>query len=93
MAAQRDHAAAIRLGCADMADLEEAITGGFGVPVVDGTGVAPGLAEGIVGMELATSKVSPYAPPERKKIAGWPVSVPVGLQSAAGIGLNAGDPS
>ena len=81
IAVQRDHAEAICLGCAGMAGLEEAITAELGVPVIDGIGAAVRLAEAIVGLSLATSKVSTYAPPDPKQITGWPVSLALGLRS------------
>jgi allantoin racemase len=73
IAVQRDHAEAICLGCAGMAGLEQAITAELGVPVVDGIGAAVRLAEALVGLGLATSKVCTYAPPGPKHIAGWPL--------------------
>ena len=52
------------------------------------------LAEAIVGMGLATSKVSTYAPPDPKKTTGWPVSLALGLRSAVNGGDgNTGRPS
>jgi allantoin racemase len=84
LAVQRDHAEAICLGCAGMAGLEEAITGELGVPVVDGIGAAVRLAEALVGLALVTSKVSTYAPPDRKQITGWPLSLALGLRPEAG---------
>ena len=76
IAVQRDHAEATCLGCAGMAGLEEAITAERGVPVIDGIGAAVRLAEAIVGLSLATSKVSTYAPPDPKQITAgrcrWP---------------------
>jgi allantoin racemase len=89
LAVQRDHAEAICLGCAGMAGLEEAITAELGVPVIDGIGAAVRLAEALVGLGLLTSKVSTYAPPERKRITGWPLSQALGL----GLGSGAGGPS
>jgi allantoin racemase len=73
IAVREDHAEAICLGCAAMAGLEEAITSELGVPVIDGIGAAVRLAEALVGLGLATSKVSTYAPPDPKYIAGWPL--------------------
>lgn len=73
IAVQHDHAEAICLGCAGLAGLEEAITAELGVPVVDGIGAAVRLAEALVGLGLATSKVSTYAPPDPKHITGWPL--------------------
>ena len=77
IAVEQDHAEAICLGCAGMAGLEQAITAELGVPVIDGIGAAVRLAETVVGLGLATSKVSTYAPPDPKQITGWPLSVDV----------------
>jgi allantoin racemase len=51
--------------------------------VIDGIGAAVRLAEAIVGLGLATSKVSTYAPPDPKQITGWPVSQALGLRAGA----------
>jgi allantoin racemase len=80
-AVEIDHAEVICLGCAGMAGLEEAITTELHVPVIDGVGAAVRLAETLVGLGLKTSKVSTYAPPEPKKITGWPLSSALGLRS------------
>jgi len=77
IAVEQDHAEAICLGCAGMAGLEQAITADLGVPVVDGIGAAVRLGEAVVGLGLATSKVSTYAPPDPKPITGWPLSLDV----------------
>jgi allantoin racemase len=74
IAVQRDHAEAICLGCAGLAGLEEAVTAELGVPVIDGIGAAVRMAEALVGLGLATSKVCTYAPPDPKQITGWPLS-------------------
>jgi allantoin racemase len=86
IAVERDHAEAICLGCAGMAGLEEAITAELGVPVIDGIGAAVRLAEAVVGLGLATSKVSTYARPDPKKIIGWPLSRALGLAAGAADG-------
>ncbi len=83
-AVETDHAEVICLGCAGMAGLEEAITAELGVPVIDGVGAAVRLAEAIVGLGLKTSKLSTFAPPEPKKIIGWPLSPALGLRPVAG---------
>jgi allantoin racemase len=94
IAVRQDHAEAICLGCAGMVGLEEVITTELGVPVIDGIGSAVRLAEAIVGMGFATSKVSTYAPPHSKRITGLPVSLALGLRSAAdGSDGNTGRPS
>jgi allantoin racemase len=86
IAVERDHAEAICLGCAGMAGLEEAITAELGVPVIDGIGAAVRLAEAVVGLGLATSKVSTYARPDPKKIIGWPLARALGLAAGAADG-------
>lgn len=72
-AVEDDHAEVICLGCAGMAGLEEAITSSLGVPVIDGVAAAVKLAEVLVELGLHTSKISTYAYPEAKVIAGWPL--------------------
>lgn len=85
-----DGAEVICLGCAGMAGLEDAITRELGVPVVDGVGAAVRLAEAIVGLGLATSKISTYAFPDAKKIIAWPLSTALGLGDAPLIANNHG---
>jgi allantoin racemase len=65
-----DHADAIVLGCAGMADLAAALSATFGVPVVDGVAAAVTLAEGLAAQKLATSKRSLYARPLGKGYTG-----------------------
>ena len=65
-----DHAEAIVLGCAGMADLAASLTRQHGVPVVDGVAAAVKLAEGLVGLGLKTSKRGGYAPPRAKPFTG-----------------------
>ena len=72
-AVEIDRAEVICLGCAGMAGLEEAITSELGVPVIDGVAAAVRLAEALVGLGLKTCKLSTYAPPEPKRITGWPL--------------------
>jgi allantoin racemase len=78
-AVEADRAAVICLGCAGMAGLEKAITTELGVPVIDGIGAAVLLAEAVVGLGLKTSKISTYAPPDDKKITGWPLGQALGV--------------
>ena len=85
-AVEADRAEVICLGCAGMAGLEEAITTELGVPVIDGIGAAVRLAEAIVGLGLKTSKISTYAPPDPKKITGWPLWQALGVPRAPGRG-------
>lgn len=65
-----DHAEAIVLGCAGMADLAGRLTQEHGVPVLDGVACAVKLAEGLVGLGLRTSKIGGYAPPRPKAYGG-----------------------
>jgi allantoin racemase len=65
-----DHADAIVLGCAGMADLAAALSATFGAPVVDGVAAAVTLAEGLVAQKLRTSKHSLYAKPLAKGYTG-----------------------
>src|SRR5215472_12178331 len=83
-AVEADHAEVICLGCAGMAGLEETITTELGVPVIDGIGAAVRLAEAVVGLGLKTSKISTYAPPDDKKITGWPLWHALGVPRAPG---------
>lgn len=65
-----DHAEAIVLGCAGMADLANRLAAKHGLPVVDGVSCAVKLAEGLVGLGLRTSKSGGYADPRPKRYAG-----------------------
>ncbi len=74
VAVRQDHAEAICLGCAGLSGLQEAVSAELGVPVIDGIGAAVRLAEALVGLSLATSKVGTYAPPDPRQITGGPLS-------------------
>jgi allantoin racemase len=80
------HAEVICLGCAGMAGLQKAITTELEVPVIDGIGAAVRLAEAVVGLGLKTSKISTYAPPDAKKITGWPLWQALGVPRASSRG-------
>ena len=69
-ALEHDRSGAIVLGCAGMADLCHELQQRLGVPVIDGVGAAVKLAEGLVGLGLATSKRGDYAAPLAKAYAG-----------------------
>ncbi len=69
-ALDHDHAEAIVLGCAGMADLAHRLQGEFGVPVIDGVGAAVKQAEALVGLGLSTSKRGAYAAPAPKRFSG-----------------------
>jgi allantoin racemase len=61
-AVEKDHAEAIVLGCAGMADLMQQLSKEFGIPVIDGVSCAVGMAEALVAAGLTTSKSGAYAP-------------------------------
>lgn len=69
-ALEDDHAEAIVLGCAGMADLAAALQREFQVPVIDGVGAAVKQAETLLALNLATSKRGAYAFPARKRYDG-----------------------
>jgi allantoin racemase len=66
-AISEDRAEAIVLGCAGMADLAQAMSERFGVPVLDGLACAVGLCESMVRLHLRTSRIGGYAPPPAHK--------------------------
>jgi allantoin racemase len=61
---------AIVLGCAGMADLAEALSKKFEVPVVDGVAAAVKQAEALIGLKLKTSRRGAYASPAVKAYSG-----------------------
>jgi allantoin racemase len=65
-----DAAEAIVLGCAGMADLAALLARRHGLPVIDGVAAAVKLAESLVALGLATSKLGPYVNPLPKAFAG-----------------------
>ncbi|MEE8273471.1 MAG: aspartate/glutamate racemase family protein [Alphaproteobacteria bacterium] len=65
-----DRAEAVVLGCAGMADLARALSGEFGLPVIDGVAAAVKLVEGLAALGLRTSKAGGYAAPLAKAYAG-----------------------
>ena len=69
-ALEEDHAEAIVLGCAGMADLAASLSAEFGVPVIDGVAAAVVLAEGLAALGLKTSKRGGYAKPLAKAYLG-----------------------
>jgi allantoin racemase len=72
LAVNEDDAHAIIFGCTGMGGLTESVKRGleqnniFGIPVLDPTGVAIKLAEGLVSLQLSHSKKSFYPKPNRK---------------------------
>ena len=61
---------AIVLGCAGMADLAQALSTKFEVPVVDGVAAAVKQAEALAVLKLTTSRRGAYAPPGVKAYSG-----------------------
>ncbi|MFA5685402.1 MAG: aspartate/glutamate racemase family protein [Burkholderiaceae bacterium] len=66
----QDHAEAIVLGCAGMADLARRLSEEFGVPVIDGVSAAVKQAEALAALGLFTSKRGAYAAPSPKRYSG-----------------------
>tara|TARA_R110002072_G_scaffold1655_4_gene13962 strand:- start:712 stop:1395 length:684 start_codon:yes stop_codon:yes gene_type:complete len=60
-AIDQDHAEAIVLGCAGMADLMAQLSEEFGLPVIDGVAAGVALAEALVNCGLKTSKIGAYS--------------------------------
>ncbi|MBI3215071.1 MAG: hydantoin racemase [Mycobacterium sp.] len=56
-----EHAEAVVLGCAGLADLAGPLTEALGVPVVDGVAAGIGIAAGLVAMGLNTSRANTFA--------------------------------
>jgi len=65
-----DHAEAIVLGCAGMAELAASLAREHDLPVIDGVAAAVKLAEALVALGHATSKRGPYAAPLAKRFTG-----------------------
>lgn len=61
---------AIVLGCAGMADLAQALSNKFEVPVVDGVAAAVKQAEALAALKLKTSRRGAYASPGAKAYSG-----------------------
>ncbi len=57
----QDHAEAIVLGCAGMADLMAQLSEEFGLPVIDGVAAGVTFAEALVNNRLKTSKIGAYS--------------------------------
>lgn len=65
-ALREDHAEAIVLGCAGMADLCSALAREHGVPIIEGVSAAVKIAESLAGLGLSTSKSGGWAFPRPK---------------------------
>jgi len=69
-AIEEDHAEAILLGCAGMAEFADDLEKELGVPVIDGVVAGVKFAEAIVDLGKTTSKLKTYKYPEKKKFIG-----------------------
>ncbi len=69
-AIEEDHAEAILLGCAGMAEFADDLEKELGVPVIDGVVAGVKFAEAIVDLGKTTSKFKTYKFPEKKKFIG-----------------------
>jgi len=69
-AIQTDGAEAIVLGCAGMTDLAQQLSNQFGLPVIDGVTAAVKHIEGLVSMQLTTSRINGYKNPVEKDFIG-----------------------
>jgi allantoin racemase len=56
-----DHAEALVLGCAGLADLVEPLQDALGVPVIEGVAAGVAIAEGLVAQRLSTSRTNTWA--------------------------------
>lgn len=69
-AISEDHAEAIVLGCAGMADIAAAVEKELDIPVIDGVAAAVKFAEALVALNLRTAKHGEYAFPLAKAYSG-----------------------
>lgn len=69
-AVETDGAEAIVLGCAGMTSLTQQLSSQFGLPVIDGVAAAVKHIEGLVAMQLSTSRINGYKTPLVKKYSG-----------------------
>ena len=69
-AINEDHAEAIVLGCAGMADLSDMLSQRYGLPVIEGVTAAAKLLESLHALGLQTSRLGGYATPRQKQYLG-----------------------
>lgn len=67
---ESDGAEAIVLGCAGMTDLAQQLSVEFGLPVIDGVSSAVKHIEGLVSMQLGSSRINGYKKPVAKEFLG-----------------------
>jgi allantoin racemase len=70
LAINDDGAEAIVLGCAGMADYAASLSAHYGVPVIDGVSAAVKMVEGLVSMNITSSRANGYARPLAKEYIG-----------------------
>ena len=69
-AINHDSAEAIVLGCAGMADFAAELSDQYHIPVIDGVSAAVKMVEGLVSMNLTSSRANGYALPLTKTYLG-----------------------
>ena len=66
-----DNSEAIILGCAGMSNLAKDLELNHGLPVIEGVSSAVVLTEGLINLQIKTSKIGSYALPREKQYKGF----------------------
>ena len=66
-----DNSEAIILGCAGMSNLAKDLELSHGLPVIEGVSSAVVLIEGLINLQIKTSKIGSYALPRQKQYTGF----------------------
>jgi len=66
-----DNSEAIILGCAGMSNLAKDLELNHGLPVIEGVSSAVVLIEGLINLQIKTSKIGSYALPREKQYKGF----------------------
>ena len=66
-----DNSEAIILGCAGMSNLAKNLELNHGLPVIEGVSSAVVLIEGLINLQIKTSKIGSYALPREKQYTGF----------------------
>ena len=66
-----DNSEAIILGCAGMSNLAKDLEISHGLPVIEGVSSAVVLIEGLINLQIKTSKIGSYALPREKQYKGF----------------------
>ena len=66
-----DNSEAIILGCAGMSNLAKDLELSHGLPVIEGVSSAVVLTEGLINLQIKTSKIGSYALPREKQYKGF----------------------